>query len=66
MFAIVSILAQDQDRDQIRLQDHLMLKDGKVDQVRDQDQIQLKDQLKLNDGTLVNPDEVFNFKIKNK
>ncbi len=50
------ISAQDQDRDRMRDQDHLMYQDGVVYQVHDQDRIQLKEQLRLRDGTVVNPD----------
>ena len=44
MFAVASVSAQDQDRDQIRLQDHLLLKDGKMYRITDQDQTELKEQ----------------------
>jgi hypothetical protein len=54
MMATVSMPAQSQD--QIRLQEHLMLKDGKMFQVRDQEQIQLNQQLKLQNGILINTD----------
>ena len=55
-FLVTAIQVVAQDRDQIRLQEHLMLIDGKMYQVRDQDKTELKDQLQLKDGTRVNPD----------
>lgn len=56
MFAIT---LRAQDRDQIRLQDHLMLQDGIVVQVHDQDQIRLRDRITLWDGTIVNLDGTY-------
>lgn len=56
MFA-VSLLAQD--RDQTRLQEHLMMQDGKMYQIKDQEQIQLQEQFKLKNGGIVNPDGSF-------
>jgi hypothetical protein len=42
--AVVAVLPSlAQDRDQTRLQDHLMLKDGKMIQIRDQEQVQLQE-----------------------
>jgi len=59
---------QGQDRDQVRDQDriyqHLMLKDGKVYQVHDQDMIQLREQLRLENGCIVNPDG--SYQLQNK
>jgi len=58
MLITISLPAQDtqQDRDQTRLQEHLMFQDGKMYQIRNQEQIQLQTQLKLQNGCLVNPD----------
>lgn len=58
--------AQDkqQDRDQVQLQEHLMLKDGIMYQMKGQDQIQLKQQLKLQNGATVNPDG--SYQLQNK
>ena len=53
---LAAILRPAQGQDQTRLQEHLMLKDGKMYQVIDQEQIQMNQQLKLQNGAFVNPD----------
>ena len=61
---MVSAQDKQQDRDQVQLQEHLMLKDGIMYQMKGQDQIQLKQQLKLQNGATVNPDG--SYQLQNK
>src|SRR5690606_15198891 len=59
LMTVFSLAAQDQDRDQARLQDRVILKDGKVLLIRDRDQVQLRDPIKLHDGSVVNLDGTY-------
>lgn len=53
---------QQRDRDRDQLRDHLMLKDGKMVQVKEGEEIQLQSQLQLRNGTTVNPDGTYQLK----
>ena len=59
---------QDQKRDmtQDQIKDHLILRDGKMYQVKNGEEIALQNQLRLNNGTVVNPDGTYEFKNKNR
>lgn len=48
--------AQDQQRDRLRIHDHLMVRDGKMLQVRDGQEAAVTSPLILNNGATVNPD----------
>ena len=52
------VLAQDRVRDQIRLQEHLLYKDGKVYQVNNDVQSPVQSQQQLKNGLRVNPNGV--------
>lgn len=61
LLMVFSVMGQDrdQDRDRIRLEDHLLLQDNLLLQIRDQERIVLQKQLALHDGTIVNPDGTY-------
>ncbi|MBL6448742.1 hypothetical protein JMN32_20690 [Fulvivirga sp. 29W222] len=50
---------QERDRDQVRLEEHLLIQDGKVLQIQDRDRVQLREQLALQDGSIVYPDGTY-------
>ena len=56
---IPAVSGQDQNRDQDRVQEHLMLKDGKMYRVNEQKQTQLTTPLQLDNGATVNPDGTY-------
>jgi hypothetical protein len=53
---------QQQNKDQIQLQEYLMLKDGNMYQVKDQNQTPLRGQYKMQNGAVVNPDGSYQLK----
>ena len=57
---------QKRDRDQDRIHQHLMLKDGKMYQIEGQQMTQLQAQQKLANGCVVNPDGTYQFQNKKK
>ena len=55
---------QNRDRQQDRIYQHLMLKDGKMYQIQNQEMVQLQEQLRLENGCVVNPDGSYQLKDK--
>jgi len=63
LFLLVgTAFAQDQQRDRDRIHDHLMLKEGKMIQIKNGEQVMLQTQLRLQNGTVVNPDGTYQLK----
>ena len=64
IWAAVETYAQEQqqNKEQIQLQEYLMLKDGNMYQVKDQNQTPLRGQYKMQNGAVVNPDGSYQLK----